>query len=104
MELAEMSSKIKTAIREIDPQAEIILFGSRARGDFDNDSDWDVLILTRRKKITFDYEVLLRDSIFNLEIQTGEIISLITYTKEDWQTKKSISPLFSNVSKEGIII
>ncbi len=26
---------------------EIILFGSRARGDFDNLSDWDILVITR---------------------------------------------------------
>ncbi len=102
METAEMINKVSTAICEIEPEAEIFLFGSRARGDYNNDSDWDFLILTPRKKITFDYEMLLREPILNLEIQSGEVISLIVYSKDDWQTNKSISPFFRNVSKEGI--
>lgn len=104
METDEMINKIEAAIHELEPQAEIFLFGSRARGDYNSDSDWDILILTPKKKITFDYEMLLREPILNLEIQTGEVISLIIYSKEDWQTKQSISPLFSNVLKEGIKI
>jgi len=102
METAEMINKVSTAICEIEPEAEIFLFGSRARGDFNNDSDWDFLILTPNKKITFDYEMLLREPILNLEIQSGEVISLIVYSKDDWQTNKSISPFFRNVLKEGI--
>jgi len=27
----------------------IILFGSRARGDYSEDSDWDILVVTKRK-------------------------------------------------------
>lgn len=104
METAEMINKVSTAICEIEPEAEIFLFGSRARGDYNFDSDWDVLVLSPKKDITFDYEMKLREPILNLEIQTGEVISLIVYSKEDWQTKKSISPLFQSVSREGIRI
>jgi predicted nucleotidyltransferase len=102
MEKAEMIKKVSTAIHEIEPDAEIFLFGSRARGDFNIDSDWDFLVLTPNEKITFDYEMQLREPILNIEIQSGEVISLIVYSKDDWQTNKSISPLFCNVSKEGI--
>jgi predicted nucleotidyltransferase len=104
MEKAEMIKKVSTAIHEIEPDAEIFLFGSRARGDFNIDSDWDFLVLTPNKKITFDYEMQLREPILNIEIQSGEVISLIVYSKVDWQTNKSISPLFCNVSREGIKI
>ena len=41
--------KIKESVREVEPESEIILFGSRARGDERADeradSDWDLLIL-----------------------------------------------------------
>jgi predicted nucleotidyltransferase len=96
--------KIRTEILKLEPDAEIYLFGSRARGDFREDSDWDVLIISPLDKITFDYEMKLREPIFNLEIMTGEVISVIIYPRKDWQTKKSISPLFYHVSKEGIKI
>jgi len=38
--------KVKEIVQATDPEAEVILFGSRARGDAMEDSDWDILILT----------------------------------------------------------
>ena len=38
--------KVKEIVHATDPEAEVILFGSRARGDAMEDSDWDILILT----------------------------------------------------------
>lgn len=104
MERTEMLNKVSAGIREIEPDAEIFLFGSRARGDNSNESDWDFLVLTPKKKITFDYEIELREPVLNLEILTGEVISLIVYSKDDWKANKAISPFFSNVLKEGIKI
>ncbi len=39
--------RVKTAIQDVVPDAEIILYGSRARGTAHPDSDWDFLILFR---------------------------------------------------------
>ncbi len=39
---------VKQEVIKIDPKAEVFLFGSRARGDFRKDSDWDFLILLNR--------------------------------------------------------
>lgn len=89
---------------KIDPGAEIYLYGSRARGDNSSDSDWDILVITPRNKITLDYESKLRDPIFDIELELGQVISLIVYSKLDWTTKMSYSPFFSNISKEGIRI
>ena len=36
---------------EIDNTAEVILYGSRARGDDKQDSDWDVMILLKQKNV-----------------------------------------------------
>ncbi|MCB9036979.1 MAG: nucleotidyltransferase domain-containing protein [Lewinellaceae bacterium] len=41
----QILSRIKESVNEIEPQSEIILFGSKARGDDRDDSDWDLLIL-----------------------------------------------------------
>ena len=100
----EIIYRIKSGIRDKDPQAEIILYGSRARGDNRPDSDWDILVITPRDKITYDYESELRDPIFDIELETGQIISLIVYSKSDWTNRMAFSPLYSNVKKEGIKI
>ena len=43
-------------------------------------------------------------NIYDLELDSGEIISVLVYSRSDWQKRQSISPLFMNVSKEGIRI
>ena len=42
----ELLKQCKAAITDILPDAEIILYGSRARGDAHPDSDYDLLVLT----------------------------------------------------------
>ncbi len=43
MEKEQLLQKVKQTIQRIDPQAEVILFGSRARGDARPDSGWNCL-------------------------------------------------------------
>lgn len=104
MRRQEILNRIKSGIGRKDPNAEIYLFGSRARKDNRSDSDWDILVITPRDKITFDYESDLRDPIIDLELETGQSISLLVYSKSDWTSKMHLSPLFSNVNREGIKI
>jgi predicted nucleotidyltransferase len=104
MERHDLLNKIKSGIIHKDPDAEIFLYGSRARGDDRKDSDWDILVISPRKKITFDFENDLHDPIYDIELESGEVISLLVYSKYDWQHKRSISPLFTNVINEGIRI
>ena len=100
----ELLNRIKAGIKTQDPDAEIYLYGSRARGDQNENSDWDILIITPKKKITFKYEYDIRNPIYDLELDSGQVISVLVYSRSDWQKKRSISPLFMNVLKEGIRI
>ena len=43
----EHAEKIKSAVRKLDPEAEVMLFGSLVNGEVRPDSDIDVLIITR---------------------------------------------------------
>jgi predicted nucleotidyltransferase len=40
--------RVKEIVHQYDPRADIILYGSRARGDATPDSDWDHLILAHQ--------------------------------------------------------
>jgi len=94
---------IRNYINVVDPTADVILYGSRARGDERQDSDWDILILT-------DYasnlliERKFRNKLYDLELETGEVFSVFVYSKNDWQTKQKITPFYRNVSLEGVRI
>jgi len=104
MDRSTILRRIKTGISEIDPDAKVFLYGSRARGDNRQDSDWDILVITPKEKITFEYESELRDPIYDIELEIGQVISLLVYSELDWKTRMPYSPLFSNVQEEGIRI
>ena len=46
MESETMKARIKANVLEVNPEAEVWLYGSRARGTAREDSDWDILVLT----------------------------------------------------------
>lgn len=86
------------------PDSEIYLYGSRARGDSKKLSDWDILILLNREQISIDTETKLMDDFYELELETGEIFSPLIYSKNDWNLRHKITPLYENIEKEGIKI
>lgn len=46
-----MPDLVKEEILKIDPTARVILYGSRSRGDEEEYSDWDFLILLEKKPV-----------------------------------------------------
>ena len=102
MNRKEFLNKVKIVIHNIDPDAKIILFGSRARGDSKKDSDWDFLILTT-EQVNEIFKNRIRDKLFNTVIETEEIISTIIRNKYMWENLK-ITPLYKNIQKEGLEI
>ncbi len=94
--------RIKSTIHNNDPNADAFLFGSRARGDNRSDSDWDILILVDTGKVTNEIDDKFRDKLYDLELESGQIISTFIYPKSYWETNLKYSPLYKNVNKEGI--
>ncbi|MBT3384237.1 MAG: nucleotidyltransferase domain-containing protein [Prolixibacteraceae bacterium] len=93
---------IKSKIQNKNPKAEVILFGSHARGEAHEDSDWDILILLNNLKVDRNTEMEYRDELFDVEMEVGEAISTFIYSKEKWETLHNITPLYKNIKKEGI--
>jgi len=102
MEQDLIRNRISKSIHEKDPDAEAYLFGSRARGDSRNDSDWDILILVDDKKVTNIIEDKFRDELYDIELESGQVISTFIYPKDFWQNTLIYSPLYKNISREGI--
>jgi len=96
-------ARIKKQVKEIDPLADIILYGSRARGDSRPDSDWDILILIN-SPADIETEKIFRHKLYDVELDLGEAVSTYVYNKQEWNSKYWMTPLFKNISNEGILI
>lgn len=94
---------IKKTIARIVPSTgvRIILFGSQARGDANEDSDWDIMVLLDKEKLEkSDYEQYSYP-LFELGWKIDAQIHPLLYTFKDWQNR-SFSPFYKNVEGEGI--
>lgn len=102
--MEDIKNLICQNICKVENDAEVILFGSRARGDIHIQSDWDVLILSNQNTLSFEDENAFINSIYEVELETGEIITPLIYTKKQWNTTYTDSPLHQNIEKEGVIL
>lgn len=78
---------------------QIWLFGSRARGDYSSESDYDILIIAEGdiKKI----REIVSEEEYRLLLTNEELVVSILYTPEAWSLDAN-SPLGWNIRKEGI--
>ncbi len=99
MKQKEFLQKIKRAVLSVDDKAQVILFGSRARGDYKKDSDWDILILTA-KKLDTSLKENIYDKVFDIELEYLQPISAMIIDPARWN-KMSITGFYENVINEG---
>jgi uncharacterized protein len=96
--------EIKKSVYRSDPDAVVILYGSFARGEQMDNSDIDLLILLNKDTINRDDEIRIKYPLYDIEIESGQIISPYILSKKDWETRHKITPFYENVQKEGIIL
>jgi len=95
---------VTDSVKASAPDATVILYGSRARGDNNTDSDFDLLILLDKDRITRADEKRIKYPLYDIEFETGSIISPLVLTRSDWESKHKITPFYDHVSREGIIL
>ncbi len=97
-------NQIKEIIKNRDPEAKVYLYGSRSRGTSSNDSDWDLLILLNKEQISPETEQKITWPLYDLEFDTGEIISPMIYSQREWNNKYRLTPFYRNVMRDGILL
>lgn len=102
MNEVELRTKIREAAGRIEQSARVLLYGSRARGDARPDSDWDILVLLEGY-VDHARAQRVRRAIYEVEWETGEVLSTIVRSKDDWESSLSrTTPLYKNVANEAV--
>lgn len=84
------------------PNSNLLLYGSQARGDAKEGSDWDLLILLDKPKLVADdYDLTYPFRELGWEI--GEEISPHLYTKKQW-SEWTFLPFYKNVERDKVIL
>jgi predicted nucleotidyltransferase len=95
---------VKQAIREMEPNAEIILYGSRARKDSDAHSDWDFLILLDGP-VNDERIDKIRHRLYEIEWECDEVLCSIVRNRKEWNSPLYNSmPFHQNVELDGIVL
>ena len=94
---------IKNSVKATEPTATILLYGSYARGQQTDDSDIDVLILVDKDRITPADEDRITYPLYDIEFETGTMISPMLYTRTDWANHR-VTPFYENVNSEGKVL
>ncbi|MFB0520824.1 MAG: nucleotidyltransferase domain-containing protein [Desulfatiglandales bacterium] len=86
----------------IEPGAEVILYGSHAKGESTPDSDYDIFVLVDRA-LTRELEDKISFALYDLEYKSDVILSVHIYERSFFDSPLGqVVPLFNHVRMEGI--
>lgn len=105
MRRTDVVDRISKELKSFVPEAEIILYGSEARGEVCSDSDFDVLILLPDSNDMTSYVAQRSDifgRLFELSLELDVEISPLILPSNIWNARKT--PFSVNVIKDGIRI
>jgi predicted nucleotidyltransferase len=94
--------RLTEVVQKIVPDSEMYLFGSRATKKSNKLSDWDLLVLLNKEQLTFDFETFLMDEFYEIELESGQVISPLIYTIKEWNEKYKSTLLFEVIKQEGL--
>lgn len=90
------------ALRENLPISQIILFGSKARGDDHEDSDIDLLLLMSRP-ISWEEQKQVVHLLYPLQLEYEVLFGTIQISEDDWyHGVYQVMPLRTEVERDGV--
>jgi uncharacterized protein len=96
--------RIRETVHAVEPTAQIILYGSRARGDAAPDSDWDLLVLLAGS-VDMERKRAISHRLYELEWETNTVLSPMIREREQWESSLyRAMPFHWNVTREGIAL
>lgn len=82
--------------------SQIIVYGSYERGDYNDYSDVDVMILVKMSEAEIENEIY--DLAFEIEMNTGVDISPVIKNENQYEYWSDTLPYYKNIKREGVVI
>jgi predicted nucleotidyltransferase len=91
-------------LRQGFPVDRVVLFGSKARGTDDADSDIDLLVLTTRP-VDWHERDRITDALFDLQLNLDVVISALVVDADSWENgPQQVLPIRAEVEREGVAV
>jgi predicted nucleotidyltransferase len=99
---AELLERVKQAVHEVEPEADIVLYGSRARDEAHAESDWDFLTLL--DGVVDDARIdAIRHRLYEVEWDCGEVLCSIVRSRQEWGSSLyQMTPFAKMLREQGI--
>ena len=97
-------SQIQTLGRKVLPEGStVLLYGSRARGDYREDSDYDLVVLVDKEKQQLQDFTDYAYPFMEMGRDLGAEINPMLYTRKEWQ-ERHFTPFYKNVERDKIVL
>lgn len=104
-QLEKVLSEVKLQVENLlsDKLKSIVLFGSYARGDYDDESDIDIMVLADIEDDEVNsYTRNLYKMVSHIGLENDVVLSLCLVPDERFNRFKDILPFYRNVDREGV--
>ena len=100
----EAITKLKTLLSQKlgNSLKNVLLYGSKARGDYDNDSDIDILVVA--DGVDYEMKDTIRDVVLDIQLEYSVPISAHIRSLDYFNTQQNnrLNLFIHNVEREGI--
>ena len=105
--LDELLKKLRFNIEDVikSDLSEVILYGSYARGDFDEESDIDIaVIVDSSRELLRKYRKGLVEIMSNASLEYDVVVNISCIPLKDFEEYKEVLPYYRNIDSEGVRI
>jgi predicted nucleotidyltransferase len=83
--------------------SEVILFGSYARNQQDEESDIDIMVLVKEDQLSLKaYTQSIAEIVTDINLQYDVVLSVVLQSTDEFEEYKTVLPFFMNIQREGV--